>query len=360
MLVDAALEVLGLSGEPSEAEVRRAYLQRVKEHPPERDPEGFRRVREAYERLKGSARAAPQELPSPELSAERTPPVSDPVEPASAQAATAAVAQTALSPFEALRAVMELAANGRFKGARELLEVFEQQMMAQLEPRAGAELGVRWKLAREVLATSELDSHLARAVARALLDGRLSGAAAAAESAFREHGVVLEPHMREHAPSLWSQLAPFTRPAPPDEESTPSGGRSVGGWHIWIVLVVLFNLLRGLGDCGHSGSSRSDVAEPVVARPAPAARPPARPSSRDSGAVADPNALFEPPTRHIMAWGVLRQALSIGDCQTVREQWRPYVAIATAAQSTEQVEAAHKQQILEMCPELQQLLEEPP
>ena len=29
--------------------IRRAYLRQVRAHPPERDPEGFRRVREAYE-----------------------------------------------------------------------------------------------------------------------------------------------------------------------------------------------------------------------------------------------------------------------------------------------------------------------
>jgi hypothetical protein len=53
MLVDVAMEVLGLSGEPTPVEVRRAYLRQVKAHPPERDPEGFRRVREAFELLQG-------------------------------------------------------------------------------------------------------------------------------------------------------------------------------------------------------------------------------------------------------------------------------------------------------------------
>jgi curved DNA-binding protein CbpA len=42
----------------SPAEVRLAYLQKVREHPPERDPEGFKRVREAYEVLRSPRKRA--------------------------------------------------------------------------------------------------------------------------------------------------------------------------------------------------------------------------------------------------------------------------------------------------------------
>jgi len=47
-----ALQTLGL--EPDEREpkrIRRAYLRQVKRHPPERDPEGFQRIRAAYDAL---------------------------------------------------------------------------------------------------------------------------------------------------------------------------------------------------------------------------------------------------------------------------------------------------------------------
>lgn len=50
-----ALDVLGLAQDPKLArdagQLRRAYLRAIKKHKPERDPEGFRRVRDAYELL---------------------------------------------------------------------------------------------------------------------------------------------------------------------------------------------------------------------------------------------------------------------------------------------------------------------
>ena len=54
----AALELLGLTtGEPvTHDRLRRAYLRRLRAHPPERDPEGFRRLREAFEQLEPWAR----------------------------------------------------------------------------------------------------------------------------------------------------------------------------------------------------------------------------------------------------------------------------------------------------------------
>jgi len=47
-----ARQILGVSEHASEQEIRRAYLRRVAEHRPEQDPEGFQRVRQAYETLR--------------------------------------------------------------------------------------------------------------------------------------------------------------------------------------------------------------------------------------------------------------------------------------------------------------------
>jgi hypothetical protein len=58
MVEARALELLGvgqLDG-VSQDELRRAYLRAVKAHPPERDADGFREVREAYELLQGALR----------------------------------------------------------------------------------------------------------------------------------------------------------------------------------------------------------------------------------------------------------------------------------------------------------------
>jgi hypothetical protein len=45
-------EILGLSRDAGEAEVRTRYLELVKQFPPEREPEKFREIRAAYEAAK--------------------------------------------------------------------------------------------------------------------------------------------------------------------------------------------------------------------------------------------------------------------------------------------------------------------
>jgi DnaJ-domain-containing protein 1 len=47
-----ALEVLGIPDGASEEEIRAAYLRKVKEHPPDRSPEEFEKIRDAYETLR--------------------------------------------------------------------------------------------------------------------------------------------------------------------------------------------------------------------------------------------------------------------------------------------------------------------
>ena len=44
--------VLGLDRQASEAEIKRAYFQLVRQFPPEREPEKFREIRTAYEQLR--------------------------------------------------------------------------------------------------------------------------------------------------------------------------------------------------------------------------------------------------------------------------------------------------------------------
>lgn len=49
-------QVLGVAPDASEAEVRAAYLRKVAEHPPDRAPDEFERVRDAYAALSDPAR----------------------------------------------------------------------------------------------------------------------------------------------------------------------------------------------------------------------------------------------------------------------------------------------------------------
>src|SRR4051794_148407 len=59
---DNPYQVLGIERDAGEAEIKRAYFSMVREHPPERDPEGFKRIRAAYEQLKASKDRAETDL----------------------------------------------------------------------------------------------------------------------------------------------------------------------------------------------------------------------------------------------------------------------------------------------------------
>ena len=49
---DDPFAALGLRRGASDAEIRQAYFALVRAHPPERDPETFKRIRAAYERVR--------------------------------------------------------------------------------------------------------------------------------------------------------------------------------------------------------------------------------------------------------------------------------------------------------------------
>lgn len=73
-----ARELLGVDENTAPDALRRAYLRKIKEHKPERDPEGFRRCREAYELLQHFApfrgrRPQTEVEPSAEVAAEHPP-----------------------------------------------------------------------------------------------------------------------------------------------------------------------------------------------------------------------------------------------------------------------------------------------
>lgn len=51
-----ASEVLGIRLNATDEEIRTAYLEKVKEHPPDRSPEEFERIRDAYETLRDPRR----------------------------------------------------------------------------------------------------------------------------------------------------------------------------------------------------------------------------------------------------------------------------------------------------------------
>jgi len=67
MTWEQARETLGVLPAATEVDVRAAYLAKVRLHPPDRDPEAFERIRDAYDLLRDPRRRARQvlECPSP-------------------------------------------------------------------------------------------------------------------------------------------------------------------------------------------------------------------------------------------------------------------------------------------------------
>ena len=55
-------QVMGLAFTATEQEIRRAYFELVREHPPERDPDQFKRIRAAYDVLRDPTRRAEWDL----------------------------------------------------------------------------------------------------------------------------------------------------------------------------------------------------------------------------------------------------------------------------------------------------------
>ncbi|WP_305908014.1 DnaJ domain-containing protein [Methylomarinum sp. Ch1-1] len=45
-------QILAVSADADDAQIKQAYLHQVKNYPPDRDPENFRRIKQAYEAIK--------------------------------------------------------------------------------------------------------------------------------------------------------------------------------------------------------------------------------------------------------------------------------------------------------------------
>jgi curved DNA-binding protein CbpA len=90
-------EVLGVPSDASDEEIRAAYLGKVKEHPPERSPEEFERIRDAYDMLRDPRRRMHDSL-------------------------------FGVDPFEPLNSVMKIdAAARKFTGPQPWLEVLKRK-----------------------------------------------------------------------------------------------------------------------------------------------------------------------------------------------------------------------------------------
>ena len=64
-----AAKTLGVESSATDSQVRAAYLAKVALHPPDRDPEQFERVRDAYDLMRDPRRLASQVMQGPDPSA---------------------------------------------------------------------------------------------------------------------------------------------------------------------------------------------------------------------------------------------------------------------------------------------------
>jgi curved DNA-binding protein CbpA len=96
-----ARALLGVSLEASHSDVKNAYRRLVVEHPPDIDPEGFRRIRDAYELLTDAGARAREILLRPA-------PAVAPPSPLDADSHAAARGATAMALLRAIAARIDL------------------------------------------------------------------------------------------------------------------------------------------------------------------------------------------------------------------------------------------------------------
>jgi len=360
---ETALETLGLAGKPTADELRRAYLRQVRAHSPERDPEAFRRVRDAYELLQGWA--SPSEaLAAPSLGAELTPTESTPIDvgddeqdcPGEATGDPEDVARALLadfarpapgteaepSPFLALQTFLALLELDRVELARELLDAFgAHTRQLQSEASFGPYLGVRWRFAQELDMVARFDRGLSRALATALNADDLLLARQELLRARSTHGAELARYLRAHAPLSWSRVRVVVAPSVAQRLAHTFRGR---GWFpaVWLVFLITLVRLTTPG-CGGALPERSE----------PSARPPPLPSTLSRAFE------FALRGREPGSWSSLTSLLDVGDCRSVREEWPLYRAMR-ALPADRELEEERRRHILRVCSELSALLQEQP
>ena len=257
-----ALLTLGVGGasdwETLSAEsLKRIYLRKVRAHPPERDPQGFQRVREAYELLqtlqavRTAFRGPPPSFPGTATNTESGPPTSRGEAGAAERAARAHEPEPGSSAFDrfqqalaarqhdaAADALMELYADATLASPRPaphlVLSLITEQFMRGAQDRGGrlflafeeamarmkvplsASLAASWKLLAELVALSaEVAPAIICALAGAIESGRFQDASKTLRAELDERGresrVNLESSLQTLAPTLYQAAWPTTR-----------------------------------------------------------------------------------------------------------------------------------------------------
>ncbi len=390
-----ALNELGLSTPASAEAIRRAYLRAVRVHPPERDPDGFRRIREAYELLKDSpwlwhaerpARVASDSapgdgvtsnlrvIPSAEEEGVLPPPDEDDVAPASDESGdiyfgppgaseelsaaiergdfegaanlllesmTAKEGELAISHWQVLHCVLGLFEAGNGGRARELLAGLDAWTERQgLHPgQIGAAASARWKLAKELAALhGGVDDEVVQRLAKAVESGQffllrdLLERQQKADRHFRNT-------MKHLAPTLFAAV----RPSAPEIQLSQSFREPRSGWnYVWIAFVFV-QCVRLIA---HTTSSETKT---EAAAPAP-----------KSEALTNPEAAH---FQRINIEGIIDESGRKGACNEVRALWPQYVELLHRVGRGAAVDESYKTRrltVVTQCSELDKELPERP
>jgi len=255
-----ALLALGVGGasewETLSAEgLKRAYLKKVRAHPPERDPQGFQRVRKAYELLQGlepvraASRGSAPVSPSTAIRAESVTPT--PEREAGDEERVARAPALGSSAFDRLQqalteqqydtaadALIEIYASATLASPRPaphlVLSVITKQFMLGAQDRGrrlflsfegdmahmngplGARQAASWKLLAELIALSaQLPPAVIGALAGAIESGNFQQANETLRAELDERGsqrrLNLELSLQTSAPTLYEAAWPRTR-----------------------------------------------------------------------------------------------------------------------------------------------------
>jgi hypothetical protein len=355
-----ALAELGLEAPASTEAIRRAYLRSVRKHPPERDPEGFRRVRQAYELLRDrpwlwggtleSDAAGSDPVPAASALSASAEPATD-VVPTPAQEPSSVEREhesaffvvpkdepAAPLPWRDIQKTLQLLEDGKLAEARRLSEALDRRMtdFGMRAREIGAYAIARWTLVGELLA---LEGAVSEGLIRALAAGVRSGDFEEADIQRGKAGWRVRRALAAKAPSLNKAMLtsaglPRFRP-----------GFTRWSW-IWVGWLVLQLLKFGFGSFVDT-KPRPDTAHVVAT----------------ANASAGQHAVGSPAQQRLVnAARALDEAVQYGDCNTVREQWPLYargVREAGFAWSRENY-AERRQRALEMCAELAGELSEVP
>ncbi|HYP98052.1 MAG TPA: J domain-containing protein [Polyangiaceae bacterium] len=373
-----ALLALGVGGKSewetlSADALKRAYLKKVRAHPPERDPEGFRRVREAYEFLRAlepaptavrdaapitvdtiSAASAP---PAPERESGELELVPRANEPKRAQEreptqsafarlqqalthrqydtaadslleiyASAPLARPELAPQLVLSVITKQFVGDSHDRGRRLLSAFEKDSVHMHDPLS-ERVAALWKLLAELVAIpEEVPPDAVRALARGIESGDFEDATEALRAEVDERGkqrqVELESALLAAAPTLyraaWPQAPGKSRKQQKYEE----------GWAVYMFLAMVVATAGYSLTLVESGPARQ-ARESRLAAASASNRSPERDSTPDTtNGRADLGALGPEQSKELEAVTLkLEKVLRFSRCQQLSAVWDEYASV---------------------------------